>query len=311
MTAAARTGATQWDLWSTTARLVVTDSAVLDDARELCEGVLTGIGRVASRFDADSELRSLSDDGRPHPVSPLLSDLIAEALAASAASGGAVDPTVGATLIDLGYDRDISLLEDADGRMVARVRRVRGWRSVRLTGDTLTLPPGVILDLGATAKASAADRCARAVAARFGVGALVALGGDIATAGHGPGPDWQITVQDVASDRPEQVRLPSGWAMSTSSTRRRTWTVCDAASDASVQHHLIDPRTSRPVQDTWSSVTAVARTCLAANTATTGAMVLGITGQDWLRRIGVPARALTLDGRVVRFGGWGHQAVAA
>ncbi|HEX4190566.1 MAG TPA: FAD:protein FMN transferase [Marmoricola sp.] len=305
------TAATEWDLWSTTARLVVTDAAVLDDARDLCEGVLTGIGRVASRFDPASELRSLSDDGRPQAISPLLSDLIAEALAASAASGGAVDPTVGATLIDLGYDRDISLLPTADGRMVARVRRVRGWRTVRLVGDILTVPPGVVLDLGATAKASAADRCARAVAARFGTGALIALGGDIATSGRGPGLGWQVTVRDMDDDEPEQVRLPSGWAMSTSSTRRRTWSVCDAASDASMQHHLIDPRTSRPVRDTWASVCAVARTCLAANTATTGAMVLGTTGQGWLHRIGVPARALAHDGRVVRFGGWGHQELAA
>ncbi|RNL61189.1 FAD:protein FMN transferase [Nocardioides marmoriginsengisoli] len=288
--------AAEWDVWSTTARLVVTDSAVLDEARGLCADVLSGIGRVASRFDPASELSALADDGRRQAVSPLLSDLIAEALGAAAASGGAVDPTIGGTLSDLGYDRDIALVRTGD-RILARVRPVPGWQRVSLVGDVLTMPAGVLLDLGATAKASAADRCARAVAARFRVGALVAIGGDIATAGDSAG--WQVEVRDLAEDVPAQVVVPAGWAISTSSTRRRTWTA-----DGRLQHHLIDPRTSRPVVGTWAAVTAVARTCLAANTATTAAMVHGLRGQGWLDRTGLSARALTTDGRVVRFGGW-------
>lgn len=290
--------ATEWDVWSTTARLVVTDPAVLDDARGLCEAVLAGIGAVASRFDPTSEISSLPDDQRPHALSPLLADLVAESLAAARATGGAVDPTVGATLVDLGYDRDLALLVD-DGRPVARVRRVRGWRTVRLVDDVLTLPRGVLLDLGATAKASAADRCARAVAARYGTGALVALGGDIATAGTGPAAGWQVEVRDLPTDRPEQIAIPSGWAVCTSSTRRRTWTRCGER-----QHHLIDPRTSRPVAGPWTAVTVVARTCVAANAASTAAVVLAGTDQQWLRRIGLPARALVEDGSTRHFGSW-------
>lgn len=298
------TAATEWDLWSTTARLVVTDPAVLSEARELCEAVLAGVGSVASRFDPDSEISSLPDDGRPHLLSPLLADLVAEALGAAAATGGAVDPTVGSTLIDLGYDRDIALIR-ADDHLVAEVRRVRGWQCVRLVHDVLVVPEGVLLDLGATAKASAADRCARAVAARFRVGALVAIGGDIATAGPGPDPGWQIEVLDLPTDQAEQVVLPSGWAICTSSTRRRTWQRCGLP-----QHHLIDPRTSQPVTGTWAAVTVVARTCVAANTASTAAVVLGRSDQSWLSKVGLPARALAPDGSTVRFGGWTEQAAS-
>lgn len=291
------TAAAEWEVWSTRARLVVTDPSVLDDARGLCEGVLSTVGAVASRFDPTSELSALPDDGRPHGLSPLLADLVAEALGAAAATGGAVDPTVGATLVDLGYDRDIALLTDTH-RPTARVRRVRGWQTVRLVDDVLTVPAGVLLDLGATAKASAADRCARAVAARFGGGALVSLGGDIATAGAGPRDGWQVEVRDLPTDAPEQITLPPGAAVCTSSTRRRTWQRCGEP-----QHHLIDPRTSRPVTGTWAAVTVVARTCLAANTASTAAVVLG-PDADWLPRTGLPARALAADGRTVRFGSW-------
>jgi thiamine biosynthesis lipoprotein len=294
------TAAVEWDAWSTTVRLVVTDPAVLTESRELCERIIRGVGAVASRFDPTSEISRLPDDGRPHGLSPLLSDLVAEALTAAAATGGTVDPTVGATLIDLGYDKDIRLLTE-DDRFVAQVRKVRGWRCVRLSQDVLTLPIGVLLDLGATAKASTADRCARAVAARFRVGALVSIGGDIATAGPGPLPGWQVEVRDLATDIPEQIVLPSGWAICTSSTRRRIWTRGGA-----LQHHVIDPRTSRPVRDTCASITVVARTAIAANTASTAALVLGRTDQRWIRKAGLPVRALDRDGSIVRLGGWPH-----
>ncbi|MET3961211.1 thiamine biosynthesis lipoprotein [Marmoricola sp. OAE513] len=302
------TAALEWSVWSTTARVVVTEPAVLEEAHELCVGILTVIGAVASRFDPGSEISVLPDDGLPHPVSPLLADLVAEALSAAEITNGAVDPTVGSTLIDLGYDRDITLLEsgpESGGSAVAQIRQVRGWRCVRLSRDTLTVPVGVVLDLGATAKASAADRCARAVAARFRCGVLVALGGDIATAGAGPDGGWQVRVQDLASDRPDQVTLPSGWAICTSSTQRRTWD-----RDGCQHHHVIDPRTSRPVADTWASVSVVARTCLAANTASTAALVHGRSDLSWLARLGLPSRALARNGSVYRFGGWPREDAA-
>ena len=61
-----------------------------------------------------------------------------------------------------------------------------GWREVRLDGQSLTMPAGVQLDLGATAKAWAADRSAARIAQQLGGGVLVSLGGDIAVAGPPP-----------------------------------------------------------------------------------------------------------------------------
>ena len=52
------------------------------------------------------------------------------------------------------------------------------------------------LDLGATAKALAADMAAEAAAAAAGCGVLVGLCGDIAVAGSPPDGGWQIRVTD-------------------------------------------------------------------------------------------------------------------
>ena len=52
----------------------------------------------------------------------------------------------------------------------------------------MRVPPGVELDLGATAKALAADSLAAAAAALTGYGVLVSLGGDVAVAGERAAP---------------------------------------------------------------------------------------------------------------------------
>lgn len=303
--------ARDWSLWSVTARLVVTEPTVLAEASGLVDACLAGVEQAASRFLPGSELSRL----RPGPdgtvvVGPVLADLLAAALEAARETDGMVDPTLGDALAGLGYDRDLALLPPADATRVVRpgevvVRRSSTWRSLRLDGRRLTLPAGVRLDLGATAKARAADRCAALVHDRLGTGVLVSLGGDVATAGPAPREGWQVTVQDLPADAPQQVGLTAGAAVATSSTARRTW-----QHDGRVVHHLLDPRTGAPVDGPWRCVTVVAPTCLRANTASTATLALGDAGLSWLARTGLPARLLGHDGGVVTTGGWPREVAA-
>ncbi|MEZ5193338.1 MAG: FAD:protein FMN transferase [Nocardioides sp.] len=236
-----------WQLWSTTGRLVVTRPETLPAAIRLVDDHLAAIERAASRFRPDAEIMTLTPgpDGSVS-LSPTLAELLRIALDAARRTDGALDPTVGGTVSDLGYDKDIALVvaEARPGSFtgVARVRRVPGWRTVHLDGDRLTLTrPDVLLDLGATAKAAAADQAAAIVADRLGTGVLVSLGGDIATAGPAPAGGWQSTVQDTPDDPATQVGLPAGGAIATSSTARRRW--LQAGEE---HHHLSTPRRHGP-----------------------------------------------------------------
>jgi thiamine biosynthesis lipoprotein len=167
------------------------------------------------------------------------------------------------------------------------------------------VPPGLQLDLGATAKAGAADRCARLVASCLETGVLVSLGGDIATAGPGPEDGWQVVVQDLPSDVPQQISLTPGAAIATSSNVRRTWT-----QDGQPRHHLVDPLTGFPASSPWRSVTVVAPTALKANTATTAALVKGTEALAWLRSTGLPARLVSREGSLVTLGSWPREVAA-
>jgi thiamine biosynthesis lipoprotein ApbE len=195
-----------WTALGTQVRLLVTDPAQLAAGRDLLAADLAAVDAACSRFRPDSELMRLDDAGRPPgPVqlSPLLAEAVAVALRAARLTDGDVDPTIGDALAVIGYDRDFALVP-ADGPPVTlTVRAAPGWRLVGLDEQHrhLTLPPGMSLDLGATAKAWAADRSAARLAAELGCGVLVGLGGDIAVAGPVPDGGWRIRVQDVTGRR--------------------------------------------------------------------------------------------------------------
>jgi len=284
----------QWPVWGTVARVVVTDPAAIGEAAAIARAELDAVDAACGRFRDDSELSlACRRGGRPVTVSPLLADLIAAALTVAEETGGDVDPTVGAALSG-GYDRDYARIT---GRVVApavRVLPVPDYRAIRLRGEELTVPDGVRLDLGATAKAAAADRIASLIALRLGVGALVALGGDIATAGPAPDGGWPVAVQDRPGDPASTVRMPAGAGLATSSTAGRTGNPR--------RHPIVNPRTGRPAARIWRTVTVAASTCLRANALSTAAIVRGRGAYDLLRT--VPSRLVTPSLDVLRLGGW-------
>lgn len=288
-------GVAQWDLWGTTARIVVDDPAALPAARGLVVSELQRVDDACNRFRADSELARLVPD-RWTTVSPVLADLLAEALRAARRTDGDVDPTLGDALSALGYDRPLAQFRHGQVQVRVLTRERRDWRSVELDGDRVRVPDRVHLDLGATAKAVAADRCADLVRAQLGVGVLVALGGDVATAGADP---WQVRVSDGPGEPEQVVELPAGAALATSSTRSRRWR-CGTRE----LHHVLDPRTLSPAEPVWRTVSVAAARCVEANTATTAALVRGRAALPWFVAADVSARFVTAGGEVLTTGRW-------
>lgn len=295
-----------WEALGTGVQVIVTDARQLSAARRLLAADLAAVDLACSRFRPDSEIMGLEGTG-PVRVSPLLAEAIAVALRAARITDGDVDPTVGRAMDAIGYDRDFPLVA-ADGPAVKlRVAAVAGWRQVQFdeAARLVSLPAGVRLDLGATAKAWAADRSAARLAADLGCGVLVSLGGDIAVAGPPPDGGWRVRVQDV-SGRPEDpppgpaavVAIREG-GLATSSTTARRW-----RRGGDLLHHILDPRTGLPAPPVWRTVSVAAASCVDANTASTAAIIRGRPAPGWLEELGLPARLVDEAGSVRTVAGW-------
>src|SRR5215470_4165085 len=246
----------------TSANLLVTDPSSTDRACAILRAELDAIDRACSRFRPDSELWQLNHArGRAMRVSALLAEAVAVALAAAKVTDGDVDPTCGRSLVQLGYDRDFAAARHDTSPLSQPAVPAAGWQAVELDRERreIKIPAEVMLDLGATAKALAADRAAIRIAATLNCGVLVNLGGDIRIAGEPPDHGWLVGIVDnrgfdgvegpapprrdascrsLSPPRHDTVVTICDGGLATSSTKVRAW------SRGSAQlHHIIEPST--------------------------------------------------------------------
>jgi FAD:protein FMN transferase len=306
------------EAFGSTAQVAVADAGALDTAKAVVERIVGEFDHACSRFRDDSELSLVNAAaGAPVQVGPVLLEAVTAALRAARVTGGDVDPTVGRALISLGYDRDFAMLARAgddidaageDGVAVSPRARplasVPGWRAVTVDPgrSTIRVAGGVTLDLGATAKALAADRAAAEASAAAGCGVIVSFGGDLAIVGPPPPEGWRIRVTDdhrAGFDAPGQwISLGSG-GLATSSVAVRRW-----RTGSGTAHHLIDPHTGRSAESVWRTVSVSAGSCLDANTASTATIIRGDEAVPWLEALGMPSRLVRTDSTVLHVGGW-------
>jgi FAD:protein FMN transferase len=293
----------------TFASLLVTDPGQLDRAWALFTGELHAIDVACSRFRSDSELWRVNHAwGRPVQVGSLLAEALATALTAARLTDGDVDPTCGQSLARLGYNQDFAQARRHTGGPAPSPAPAPGWPTVEFDAGrrVVRVPDGVMLDLGATAKALAADRAATRIAAAAGCGVLVNLGGDIRVAGEPPAGGWHVGIVDDAEfetqgphrEPTDSVMIRDG-GVATSSTLVRSWRRGEVS-----LHHIIVPGTGLPADSCWRTASVAAATCVDANTASTAAILRGERAVGWLEALRLPARLVRQDGTTVTTGGW-------
>ncbi len=225
-----------------------TDVEVRGDGEEAAAAEVVRLEAILTRF-APSPLTRLNESGRLRDPPRELVAAVRHALAVARATGGLVTPTVLPALERAGYRRPwphASPPADATPRPCPPVDGIVAGR------ETLTLPPGVRLDLGGTAKTWIARRAAR----QLGGDVVVDAGGDVHLDRGVPS---LVEVAHPAGGEPLALWLgPGRWGVATSSVASRSWPG---------GHHLIDPRTGAPAVTRWVQVTAVARSVTWAEVA--------------------------------------------
>jgi thiamine biosynthesis lipoprotein len=268
-----------------------------------------------SRFRPTSELNQINArSGQTVTVSPILFQAVSAALEAARWSGGLVSPTLLQPILDAGYDRSFEQLQTPPARakddlstlalktstlaMDVPPLTAGGWQEIRLdqTHQTVTLPPGVKLDLGGTAKGWAAQQAVERLKAYGPV--LVDAGGDIAVSGpRMDGSLWPVEIADPLGIQESLGILNLGTCgVATSGVDFHRW-----FQNGVWKHHIIDPRTGEPADTDLMSVTVVASNVLHAETAAKQVLILGSqAGLDWLTdSLDLTAVLALQDGRVL------------
>ncbi len=295
-------GMRRWSYRVMGTTLEVVAPVAAPEAGPLVRDLFDDWDRRLSRFRADSELsRVNASAGRTVAVSEVFIDVIRAAVAAAHATGGLFDPTVGARMIALGYDRTFAELpaDSAAGRVLAPWN-AGAWRSIEIdpAARSVRVPSGTSLDFGGIAKGMAVDAALDLLVARGIEPAAVDAGGDLAVRGTPPSLDaWPIAL--VEAEGVPAVRIAHG-ALATSSTTRRRWRV-----SGDERHHLLDPRTGLPAATGLRSVTVVAPSCRVAEVAAKVALLLGReVGEVFLAEHGLSGVLISDAGSALPVGRW-------
>ncbi len=272
MTVAIRLSESVISAMSTTVSVQVAGDGDLRDRIQSALAWFPQVEQVCSRFLPDSELRQLCTQvGRPVPVSALLFDALHFALAVAAASDGAFDPTIGATMEAHGF---ATHWRDAQATPSGVPASAATWRDIELdaTTRTIRLHRPLLLDLGAVAKGLAVDLAAESLAdlEHFAIDA----GGDLYCAGeNADGLPWTVGLQHPRdhSQLLTTVQLRNA-AVCTSGDYVRRGSFPGTSGRPS--HHLRNPRDGA-CATALASATVIAPRALVADALATAAFVLG------------------------------------
>jgi FAD:protein FMN transferase len=250
------------------------------------------VERICTRFDPSSEVMRLLDSvGRPVKVSTLLFEVAAFALDLAAHTDGAFDPTIGATLEQLGFDTNYRTGEVVHSDVSAAQLSFRDVR-INRRARTITLLKPLVLDLNAVSKGLAIDLAVQELTAFADVS--VEAGGDLFLRGHNPaGELWRVGIQHPRADGLLARTLHvTDTAVCTSGDYERH------APGQRAEAHILDGRSHQPVAE-LASVTVVAPTAMAADGLSTAAMVLGAgAGRELLEGQGVGGLFVAPDGSI-------------
>ncbi len=275
--------------------VIVADAARPADAAAaaaMAKRALLAWHRRFSRFTEDSELSRVNrDPAATVAVSPLMRRVIEAALAAARDTGGLVDATLADEIERAGYEGHFdgegtdlrAALALAPPRAPAAPRPDERWREITVDprAGTVHRPPGLRLDVGGIAKGVFADELA---ALLEGFDAYVLdCAGDVRVGGRA-GLTRPVHIAGAFdADRLLTFALTNG-AVATSGISRRSW----IGGDGRPAHHLLDPRTGRPVFSGIVQASALAPTAAQAEVLAKAAILGGPhRAAQWLCHGGV------------------------
>ena len=249
--------------------------------------------------DSQSEIYSVNGGGETS-VSGDTAELVSFMLDMAQRTGGALEPTLYPVVSAWGFTTGKYAVPNSE-ELKALLENV-GYEKVSVSGNTISLPKGVMIDTGAVGKGFAGDRAAAVLKENGVTSALLDLGGNIQLIGDKPdGSSWRIGLRDPNGSGELGVIEASDCAIVTSGLYERNFT----ADDGTIYGHIIDPESGMPVDNDLLSVTVIAKEGKLCDALSTALFVMGKDGavDYWRQHRDFDMLLVCKDGQIYITGG--------
>ena len=253
---------------------VVTLTAWVDDP-QLLQDALQECGRyeaLLSRTVEGSDVWNINHaQGKPVTVSDDTLEILECARQVSELSGGLFDVTIAPVSTLWDFTSGAAVLPEAEA--IAAAAALVDISKLTIEGSEVTLPEGMMIDLGGIAKGYIADAVKGYLEQRGVKSAILSFGGNIVAIGKKPdGKPWKVGIQDIDKPTGEYMLVARNFGGSTvtSGIYERGFDL-----DGVRYHHILDPNTGWPVQNELASVTIFSESSMWGDALATSAFALG------------------------------------
>ena len=250
-----------------------------DEAVTAAQDKITSLEKLWSVTDQNSEIYAANHNGAAE-LSAETVELVRFTLDMCRETDGALDMTLYPVLTAWGFTTDEHHVP-TDTELTALLESV-GYERITLDGDTLTVPDGMQIDLGAVGKGYAGDLAAQELHNSGVTSALLDLGGNIQTIGAKPdGTAWKIGVRSPYGDGSFATLAVKDKAVITSGGYERYF-----EENGEIYWHILDPETGKSAHSGLLSVTVIGDEGRLCDALSTSLFVMGIdkAEQLWKKR---------------------------
>lgn len=266
--------------------------AALDSAK----GRITDLESLWSVTDENSEIYKINHSGGiPVAVSPETEELIRFTLDIADQTNGALDPTIYPLVDAWGFiSGEHRIPTQAE---LQQLLKNTGYEKVSIAENTVTIPDGVQLDLGAVGKGYTGDILSESLKSQGVSSALLDIGGNIQMIGRKPdGTKWRMGIKNPFGDGSFGILEAEDCAVVTSGGYERYFT----GEDGKDYWHILDPQTGMPAQGGLVSVTIIAQEGRLCDALSTAVFVMGLEEgiEYWRSRNDFEMLLMTQDGEI-------------
>lgn len=240
-----------------------------DDVEEKVRGKIEELEDTLSVTKENSPMWELNKK-KTTKFAPEVAKQMFETLELCKDTDGALDISAYPIVKAWGFTTDEHRIPNEEERK-ALVERV-DYRRIQVNGDTVSIAPDMLVDLGSVGKGYTAEVLAKLLKEEGVTSALFSLGGNIQTIGTKPeGTDWFIGIRAAEENRYLGGVSVTGKAVVTSGGYERYFT----GDDGQIYWHIMDPKTGAPAKNGLVSVTIISDSGFLCDGLSTALFVMG------------------------------------